>query len=72
MNRGDLVAAVERSAVQRLDVGEQMGELEPVGRHMAARQPVEHERIIGIGTMGDCDVHQRTAEAGESSSSGGM
>ena len=57
-NRADFVLALEGGAVQRLDVGEQVAELDAVGRHLAARQPVVHERVVGIRTMGDGDFHE--------------
>ena len=52
---GDFVRAVERGAIQRLDVGQHLLDDEPAGIDGAARQAEEHERIVGIGAVGDGD-----------------
>jgi hypothetical protein len=54
-----LVAAVEGGAVQRLDIGQDLFDDDTVGVHVAARQPVEHERIIGVRAVGDSDSRGR-------------
>src|SRR5690606_23677780 len=56
---GYLVRAVERGAVQRFDVAEQVFDLESVGGNAAARETEEHEGVIGIGAVGDGDLHRR-------------
>jgi hypothetical protein len=57
-HRRDLVRAVERGAVQRLDVRQHMFELEARRRHFAAREAEEHERIVGIRAVRDSDFHR--------------
>src|SRR6185369_14322777 len=52
-NRGDLVPAVKRRAIQRLDIRQHMFELITRRRHFAAGQAVKHERVVGVGTMGN-------------------
>ena len=54
-DRGDLVLAVERGAVQGLDVGEHLVDLDAAGVDGAARQAEEHERVVRVGTMRDGD-----------------
>ena len=56
-DRRDLVLAVECGAVERLDVRQHVFELEPWRGDPAARQAVEHERVIGIGAVSDADLH---------------
>jgi hypothetical protein len=43
---GDFVPALECRTIQRLDVGEHLLDLDAVGRDGAARQAIEHERIV--------------------------
>ena len=54
----DLVLALEGRAIQRLDVRQHVHELEVAAGHLAAGQAVEHERVVGIGRMGDMNLHQ--------------
>ena len=54
-HRGDFVLALERRAVQRLDVGEHLIDDDAAGVDGAARQAEEHERIVGIRAVGDGD-----------------
>ena len=54
-NRRDLVASLERGAVQRLDIRQDLIDDDAPGFHVPARQPEKHERIVGIGTVGNGD-----------------
>ena len=56
----DFVLAFERGAVQRLDVGQHLIDLDAVDVHGAARQAIEHERVVGIRTVSDGDFHDDT------------
>ncbi len=51
----DFVLAIERRAVQGLDIGEHLIDDEPAGIDRAAGQAKEHERIVGIRAVGDGD-----------------
>ena len=53
---GDLVLALERRAVQRLDVRQHLVDLDAAGVDVAARQAVEHERVVRIRAVGDGDT----------------
>ena len=58
-DRGDLVSCPRR----RLDSAfryraSTWSSSKSVGRHLAARQAVEHEGVVGIGTVGDTDLHR--------------
>ena len=44
--------AVEVRSVQRLDVGEQVLNVYAVGFNTSAEKAVKHERIVGIGAVG--------------------
>ena len=54
---GDFVAALERRAVQRFDIRQHLVDLDAAGRHLAAGQAIEHERVVGIGTVSDGNTH---------------
>ena len=54
-HRRDFVLAVERGAVQRLDVGEHLVDDDAAGVDVAARQAEEHERVVRVRTVGDGD-----------------
>jgi hypothetical protein len=57
-HRADLVLALERRAVEGLDVRQNVVDLDVPGRHLAARETVEHERVVGIGAVGDGYAHK--------------
>ena len=61
---GDFVLAIKRGAVERLDVGQYLVDVDAVDLHGAARQPVEHERVIGVGTVGHGDFHCDSVSGG--------
>ena len=44
-----------RASVQRLDVGELVAEGKPFGVDVALGERVEHERVVGVGTVRDGD-----------------
>ena len=54
---GHFVSPLERCAIQGLDVGENLIDLQAVRLYGAARQAVEHERIVGIWTVRYGDFH---------------
>ena len=56
-DRRDLVAALLRVAVERLDVGEHVAHLEVAGGDAASGEAVEHERVVAVGAVGDADLH---------------
>ncbi len=51
----DFVRAVERGAIQGLDVGQHLLDDKPAGVDGAARQAEKHEGIVRIGAVGDGD-----------------
>jgi hypothetical protein len=51
----DFVLAVERGAIQCLDIGEHLIDDESTGVDGAAREAEEHEGIIGIWAVRDGD-----------------
>src|SRR5262249_9196740 len=63
-NRADLVRAFEGGTVQRLDVRQHVLEFVPVRRHGAARQAVEHERVVRIRAVRDVDLHTSSSGSG--------
>src|SRR5581483_8222404 len=64
----DLVLPREGRAIQRLDVRENVLELESVRRNQAAGHAIEHEGVVGIRAVGDADFHR--AHASSSGSDG--
>src|SRR5262249_15559562 len=54
---GDTAATVTRRAVQRLDVRQDLVDLDAVRTDGVARQTIEHECVIGIRAMRDGDLH---------------
>ena len=62
---GDLVPALECGAVQRLDVGQHLVDLEPVGGHGAGGEAVEHEGVVRVWTMGYGNFHLARVEPDE-------
>ena len=55
-DRGDVVKGfADGLLVQRLDVGEGVGELEARNPNLVGGKAVEHERVVGIGAVGDGD-----------------
>ena len=62
-DRGDLEAALECPAVQALDIGEHLLDLEVTSGHGPAREAVEHERVVGIGAVGQGEFHNRSRNA---------
>jgi hypothetical protein len=49
---GDFVAAVQRRAIQRLDIRQHLIDNDAVRIDGAARQAKEHERVVRVGTVG--------------------
>ena len=58
-DRGRLEPALERPLVQRLDVGEDVLELEAAWVDPARRQRPEHEGVVGIRAVAEADEHER-------------
>ena len=56
-DRRHFVAPLEGRAVQALDVGQDLIDLEPGRGHRAAGEAVEHERVVRVRTVGDRDTH---------------
>ena len=56
-DRRDVVGFVVGGLVERFDVGEDVGELEPGRFHPVGGQRVEHEGVVGIGRMRQLDFH---------------
>ena len=56
-DRGDLVFARHGLAVQGLDVGQDVADVEVAGRDLALGQAVEHERVVAVGAVGEGDLH---------------
>ena len=54
-DRRHFVPSFERGPIQGLDVRQNLIDNEAVGIDGAAREAVEHERVVGIRTMGDGD-----------------
>ena len=54
-DRRDFVTTLERSAVQCLDIREDLVHRDPAGVDVAARQPEEHERVVGVRAMSNRD-----------------
>ena len=54
-DRRDVVEAVHGFAVQGLDVAKRVSELHPGHANLVGRHAVEHEGVIGVGTMSDGD-----------------
>ena len=53
-DRGDVVEGLlDGALVQRLDVGEGVGELEAGDAHLVGGEAVEHEGVVGVGAVGD-------------------
>ena len=57
-DRRDLVLALERRAIQRLDVGKDVHDLQVARRDLAAGKAIEHEGVVGIRTVSDRDAHE--------------
>ena len=54
---GDVVEGlVDGAVVQRLDVGEGVGELVAGDADLVGGQAVEHEGVVGVGAVGDVDL----------------
>ena len=62
-DRGRLEPAVDRPFVQRLDVAQDMLELEPACVDLIRGERPEHERVVGIGTVSEPDQHVREVTA---------
>ena len=54
-----LEPSFERPFVQRLDVPEDVLELEAAGVDRAGGERPEHERVVGIGAVAEADQHER-------------
>ena len=48
--------AAERPAIERFDIHQFVPEDVRSGVDLAAGQGIEHERIVGVGTMADVDL----------------
>ena len=66
---GHLEPALERPLVQRLDVPQDVLELEPARVDAARGEAPEHERVVGVGAMAEADQHE--AEASSASAASG-
>jgi hypothetical protein len=62
--RRDLEPSVERPEVQRLDVLQDVLELEVAGVDLPRRERPEHERVVGIRAVSEPDQHERGRLAG--------
>ena len=60
---GDVVNAVAlpRLLVQRLNVAERVGEAQAGNAHLVGGQRIEHEGVVGVGTVRDADLTGRRA-----------
>src|SRR5262249_42530128 len=56
-NRGRLEAPFERPLVQRLNVLEDVLELEAARVHAPRSEGPEHERVVGVGAVSEADQH---------------
>ncbi len=56
-NGRDLVLALEGAPIQRLDVRENLIDVDAVHANGAAGQAIEHECVIGIRTVRDSNFH---------------
>ena len=54
----DFVPALKGGTVQRLDIGQHLVDLDAVDANGAARQAVEHERIVRVRAVRDGDLHR--------------
>ncbi len=54
-DRGDLELAPPGALVERLDVGQLVDVAQVAGVDLAFGERVEHERVVGVGTVGDVD-----------------
>src|SRR5437660_432268 len=54
-NRADIVDAFLRLLIERLDVAKRVGETQARGADFVRGQGVEHERVVGVGAVGDRD-----------------
>ena len=66
-DRGDLELALERPVVERLDVLQDVLELEAARVDLAGGEGPEHERVVGVGAVAEVDQHgarEATAIAG--------
>ena len=63
-DRRDLELSAHGALVQRLDVLELVDVLEPFGIDQPVRERVEHERVVGVGAVGDVDPHRRESGIG--------
>ena len=56
-DRGDLELAVDCPGVQRLDVAQDVLELEAPRIDLARGEAPEHERVVGVGAVAETDQH---------------
>ena len=54
-DRGHLELALERAAVERLDVLQLVHVVEVAGVDLPLGERVEHERVVGVGAVRDSD-----------------
>ncbi len=54
-HRGDLELGAQRAPIERLDVLQLVHITQVAGIELPFGERVEHERIVGIGTVGDTD-----------------
>src|SRR5580700_6451385 len=59
-----VVDAFLRLAVQRLDVTQRVGEAQPGHANFVRGQAVEHECIVGVGAVRNCDLTNLTIAGG--------
>ena len=63
---GDIVEGlVDGALVERLNVGQGMGELEARNAHFVGGEAVEHKGVVGVGAVGDGDFLDGGSGAGE-------
>ena len=58
---GDLVLTALGTLVERLDVFEDVLEAVGAGIDGAAGEAVEHERVVGVGAVGQANAHRRSS-----------
>src|SRR5262245_50618234 len=55
---GDFVLPLERGAVERFDIGEDLVHLDALDLHGTARQAIKHECVVGIRTVSNSNLHR--------------
>ena len=54
-DRGDVELSAERATVQGFDVLQLVNVADALGIDLSVRERVEHERVVGIGAVGEMD-----------------